>query len=175
MRNVYQKTYRLHLCSVYPLSIGKSISPIWTSSFSTSHVINSVWQSKRKTSSYSTSHVVNSVRQSKRKNKRGPQLQASSWSWKKFFNHSSYSVFYNKDLFIFYFIYRNWDKYYEPHKAIFYFNLTLIAMRYYLHLHHRALFSLIAPRGMKNDLQNVLSWNALTFKESKKIMKYDRM
>jgi hypothetical protein len=114
------------------------------------------------------------VRQSKRKNKRGPQLQASSWSWKKFFNHSSYSVFYNKDLFIFYFIYRNWDKYYVPHKAIFYFNLTLIAMRYYLYLHHQA-FSLIAPRGMKNDLQNVLSWNALTFKESKKIMKYDRM
>ena len=148
MRNVYQKTYRLHLCSVYPLSIGKSISPIWTSS-------------------YSTSHVVNSVRQSKRKNKRGPQLQASSWSWKKFFNHSSYSVFYNKDLFIFYFIYRNWDKYYVPHKAIFYFNLTLIAMRYYLYLHHQA-FSLIAPRGMKNDLQNVLSWFALTFKESKR-------
>ena len=82
--------------------------------------------------------------------------------------------FYNKDLFIFYFIYRNWDKYYVPHKVIFYFNLTLIAMRYYLYLHHQA-FSLIAPRGMKNDLQNVLSWNALTFKESKKIMKYDRM
>ena len=83
--------------------------------------------------------------------------------------------FYNKDLFIFYFIYRNWDKYYVPHKVILYFNLTLIAMRYYLYLHHQALFSLIAPRGMKNDLQNVLSWNALTFKESKKIMKYDRM
>ena len=145
MRNVYQKTYRLHLCSVYPLSIGKSISPIWTSSYSTSHVINSVWQSKRKTSSYSTSHVVNSVRQSKRKNKRGPQLQASSWSWKKFFNHSSYSVFYNKDLFIFYFIYRNWDKYYVPHKVILYFNLTLIAMRYYLYLHHQALFFFNCP------------------------------